>query len=257
MDIFILCLAAMLIGVSKAGFGGGTGIIVGPLLALLFPAKEAVALMLPLLLACDIFALYPYWRKWDAANVRVLFPGAMVGIVIGYLALGKMSDELLKRAIGGLAIGFALLQVYRDLIIRSEGRLAPRLWHGSLFGLGTGFVSTLSHVGGTLTTMYLIPQKLDSERFVGTTTALYFLVNAAKIPAYLSLDMLNTDVLVQDLPLLPVVFAGTFLGVYLNRRVPAAWFTRVVLVIVFVTGIQLLLGDWLRSKFSLLWSGAA
>jgi uncharacterized membrane protein YfcA len=241
MDIAILSLAALLIGVSKAGFGGGTGIIVGPVLALLFPAKEAVALMLPLLLACDIFALYPYWRKWDVPNVRVLLPGALIGILAAFPLLGHMSDEVLKKAIGGLAVGFALLQMYRDWIIRSDARLRPRLWHGSLFGFATGFVSTLSHVGGTLTTMYLIPQKLGSERFVGTTTALYFLVNAAKVPAFIHLDLFSRDILLLDLKLLPVVFVGTALGVYLNRHVPAAWFTRVVLVIVLVTGIKLLL----------------
>jgi uncharacterized protein len=242
MEIVILCLAALLIGVSKAGFGGGTGIIVGPILALLFPAKESVGLMLPLLVACDIFALYPYWRKWDLRNVQVLVPGALVGILCAYPLLQKMSDEGLKQAIGGLAVGFAILQIYRDWILKTDQRLEPRFWHGTLFGLGTGFVSTLSHVGGTLTTMYLLPQKLDSERFVGTTTAVYFLVNAAKVPAYIYLDMFNEEILMRDLQLLPVVFVGTFLGVYLNRHVPAQWFTRVVLVMVLVTGIKLLIG---------------
>lgn len=241
MELAILWLAALLIGVSKAGFGGGTGIIVGPLLALLFPAKEAVALMLPLLLACDIFALYPYWRKWDPENVRVLWPGALLGIACAVPLLGIMADDVLKKAIGGLAIGFALLQIYRDWIIQTQSRLKPEPWLGTIFGFGTGFVSTLSHVGGTLTTMYLIPQKLDSERFVGTTTALYFLVNAAKVPCFWYLGMFNRDMLLLDLQLMPVALVGTILGVYLNRRVPAGWFTRVILVIVLVTGVKLIL----------------
>jgi hypothetical protein len=241
LQVAVLCLVALLIGVSKSGFGGGTGILVGPLLALLFPARDSVALMLPLLISCDIMSLYPYWRKWDNLNVKVIFPGAVVGIVLGYFALGRMSDELLKKAIGGLAVGFALLQVYRDWVLRSETSLVPRWWHGSLVGAGTGFVSTLSHVGGAITTMYLIPQRLDNERFVGTTTALYFLVNVFKIPAYISLEMLTWDVLLKDLPLFPVVLVGTAIGVYLNRRVPSTWFTRVVLVVVLVTGIKLLL----------------
>jgi uncharacterized membrane protein YfcA len=242
-EFAILSLVALLIGVSKAGFGGGTGILVGPFLALLFPAKESVALMLPLLFACDIASLYPYWGKWDDRNVLVIMPGALLGIVLGGFALGKMSDEILKKTIGGLAIAFALLQIYRDWIVRSDKALVPNWWHGSAIGLGTGFVSTLSHVGGALTTMYLLPQKLDNERFVGTTTALYFLINVAKIPVYMSQDMLTTEVFTKDLPLFPVIFLGTALGVWLNRRVPSKWFSRVVLMVVFITGFHLLFKD--------------
>lgn len=240
MEVFILIVVGLLIGVSKAGFGGGTGIVVGPLLALLFPAKESVALMLPLLIACDVMALYPYWRKWDAFNVSIIYPGAVLGILLAYPALG-MSDLALRRSIGGLAIGFALLQVWRDWIVKTDAVLAPGWWGGTLVGVGTGFVSTLSHVGGTLTTMYLIPQRLDNERFVGTTTALYLLINIAKTPVFIHQDMLTWDVFQRALPLLPVVLVGTMLGVWLNRTVPGAWFSRVILVVVFVTGLQLLL----------------
>lgn len=236
-----LGFGALLIGVSKAGFGGGTGLLVGPLLALLFPAKEGVALMLPLLLACDLASLYPYWRQWDNRNVVVLLPGAAAGIVVGTLALDLVSDVLLAKTIGVLAVAFALLQVLRERIARRDAPFAPRLWHGSLTGFGTGFVSTLSHVGGVLTTMYLLPQRLDNVRFVGTTTAVYLLVNLAKVPAYVQLGMLDEEVLRRDLLFFPIVFVGTALGVYLNRRIPSALFTRVVLAIVLVTGVTLLL----------------
>jgi uncharacterized membrane protein YfcA len=237
----ILAVAALLIGVSKAGFGGGTGVLVGPLLMLLYPAKESVALMLPLLFACDVASLFPYWGKWDRRNVIVLTPGAFAGIAVGTYALGAVSDALLAKLIGGIAIAFGVLQVYRSWVARSETPLTPNFWHGTLVGFATGFVSTLSHVGGVLTTMYLLTQRLDGERFVGTTTAVYFLVNLGKLPAYLKLGMLDAAVFWQDLPFFPVVFLGTALGVYLNRRVPGAWFARIVLVFVLITGVKLLL----------------
>jgi uncharacterized membrane protein YfcA len=241
--ILILCVVALMIGVSKAGFGGGTGILVGPLLALIFPARESVGLMLPLLLACDVVALYPYWKKWDTRNVKVIVPGAVLGIVLGSFALEEISDRWLGKTIGALAIAFALLQIWRDWIVRTDKVLVPDWRTGSLIGLGTGFVSTLSHVGGTLTTMYLIPQRLDPERFVGTTTALYLLVNLGKCPAYIHARLITLDVLARDAPLIPVLVVGVILGVYLNRRVPSTWFSRVVLIAVFATGIKLLWPD--------------
>jgi hypothetical protein len=242
IEFFVLCFAALLIGITKAGFGGGTGVVIGPILALMFPAKETVGLMLPMLFLCDIASLFPYWRKWDNRNVAVLMPGAVIGIVIGSFALGIVDDQTLARTIGGMAMIFALLQIYRDWKLRTAKPFMPQVWHGTLAGLGTGFVSTLSHVGGVLTTMYLIPQRMDNVRFVGTTTAVYFLVNLCKIPAYVKLNMVNLNVLQRDLPLFPLVLVGTWLGVYLNRRVPSAWFSKVVLAIVLVTGVKLLMG---------------
>jgi len=41
-------LAVFLVVVSKAGFGGGTGLIGTPLLALTIPVADAAALLLPL-----------------------------------------------------------------------------------------------------------------------------------------------------------------------------------------------------------------
>lgn len=242
MEFAVLCLVALLIGVSKAGFGGGTGILVGPLLTLFFPAKDSIGMMLPMLFACDVISLFPYWRKWDTRNVLMLLPGAFVGVVLGSFALNHMDDYWLTKTIGGLAVGFALLQVYRDWIVKTATALTPRWWLAIPIGFGTGFVSTLSHVGGILTTMYLIPQKMDAERFVGTTTALYFLVNLIKIPPYIYLDVLKPEGFIRDLPLFPIVLIGTLLGVWLNRRVPGQWFARVVLVFVLLTGLKLLAG---------------
>lgn len=70
-----LVAGAILIGISKAGFGGGPGMLVPPLLALFIEdARIAVGLLLPLLLATDVFALRFYWGRWDKRNVVPIDP---------------------------------------------------------------------------------------------------------------------------------------------------------------------------------------
>lgn len=240
-EYVVLGAAALLIGVSKAGFGGGTGILVMPLLALMMDPRESLGLMLPLLLSCDIMSLYFFWREWDERNLLVLSASALAGIALGTAALDAISTAALSRTIGGLAVVFALLQVWRRSATTPHWR--PHVWLGLLIGFGTGFISTLAHVGGMLTVMYLLAQGLDSRRFVGTTTAVYFLINLAKVVPYWYLGTLTPAMLARDAPLLPVVFAGTVLGVFLNRRVPGEWFSRIVLAFVLITGVTLLLKD--------------
>ena len=76
-------VAVVIMGVAKAGFGGGIGLIATPLLALVLPVSDAAALMLPLLIACDGFALNHYIKSFDSRSIKRLLPGALVGISVG------------------------------------------------------------------------------------------------------------------------------------------------------------------------------
>jgi uncharacterized membrane protein YfcA len=238
-DQIAFAMAALLIGVSKAGFGGGIGILTGPLLTLFLGARTAIGNMLPLLVLCDVVALYPYWRQWDLVNIRHLLPGGIVGILLGAFALKYINEDLLARLIGGLAVVFSVLQFARAYLKRDEP-LEPRFWPGFFLGLATGFVSTLSHVGGLLTSMYLLAQKMDSRRFVATTTLFYFWVNLLKMPVYWQVGMIDADTFVADLPYAPIVIVGAVLGVALNRNVSDVWFGRIVYASVLVIGVYLL-----------------
>ena len=82
---FWLCAlgAVLLIGIAKAGFGGGVGILAVPLLALTVSVAEAAALLLPLLMACDVFAVQHYRETFDKVSVVRLLPGSILGIGAG------------------------------------------------------------------------------------------------------------------------------------------------------------------------------
>jgi hypothetical protein len=71
-------LAILILGIDKAGFGGGIGIVSTPLIALAIPVPEAAALMLPILLVADFFSLRHYYRTFDRASLRVLLPGSVL-----------------------------------------------------------------------------------------------------------------------------------------------------------------------------------
>lgn len=257
VDTIVLYLAALLIGLSKAGFGGGTGILVTPMLASILPAKEAVGLMLPLLFATDIMALFHYWGKWNRRNVLFLVPGALVGILIGTMILGIIPDIYLKKFIGAMACIFGIFQGVRSLRARADARSreeqrdrsdapAPARWirylYGTVAGMTTGIISTLAHIGGVITTMYLLPQGLSNQAFVGTCTAVYFLINLMKIGPYIKLGLLSGPVLRQDLLLLPAIAAGVIIGIAINKRISQKLFSSIVLVLVLITGIKLLVG---------------
>jgi uncharacterized protein len=77
----------IILGVAKSGFGGGVGIIAVPMFALAFGAQRGGAILLPLLLAADVFSVYHHWGGWDKKTLAVLAPGTVFGIFAGAVLL--------------------------------------------------------------------------------------------------------------------------------------------------------------------------
>ncbi|MEY3272610.1 MAG: hypothetical protein RLZZ341_1511, partial [Pseudomonadota bacterium] len=121
---YALAVPAVLItGLSKSGFASGFGALATPLLALAVPAPQAAAVMLPLLIAMDATGVQQMWRHRDRALVRRLVPWGVVGIVIGTLLFGVLSD----RAVAGVLGALTLLFLAQRLLfpIRRDGRPPP------------------------------------------------------------------------------------------------------------------------------------
>jgi uncharacterized membrane protein YfcA len=236
----ILSLGAFLIGLTKAGFGGGAFMVVTPLLAMVLPPKIGLGLMLPLLLATDVMALVYYRGRWDHRNIAVLLPPALLGIALGGYLLQILSSELLVRLIGLLSLAFGSVQLYRIRLPLPTGEPRFRPWLGAILGFAAGVTSTLAHLGGVLTTIFLLPQRLGPARFVATATALFFFMNAAKLPAYFHQGLLPPEIWREAGTLLPALVVGVLFGFALNGRVSPRRFDVIVIVVVFATGLYLL-----------------
>ena len=162
---FLLCAlpAVFLTGLSKGGFGGALGGIAVPLLALSTSPTQA-AIMLPILCLADVAGLKAYVGQWDVANLKVMLPGALIGIGIGSLTFGLLDERLIGLLIGVIAVAFVLFGSI-------AGSQAPRPLHkgrGVLLSSLAGFTSFVAHAGGPPVMMHLLPQQLDKLRFVAT-----------------------------------------------------------------------------------------
>lgn len=235
--------AVLVTGVSKGGFGGGLGIIAVPLMALVVPPAKAAAIMLPLLCLMDLIGLRAYRRRWDARVLRVMLPGAALGIGLGALAFGYLDESLVRLLLGGIAAVFA----GRYFVGGRAGRPAEahRPLLGGFWGMVAGFTSTLAHAGGPPANVYLLPLRLDKTTFVGTVVVFFAATNLAKVVPYAALGLFGQEVLLTALVLAPVAAAGMVLGVWLHSRVNERLFYGVCYLFVLLTGLKLV-ADGLR-----------
>jgi uncharacterized membrane protein YfcA len=233
--------AVLLTGISKGGFGSALGGVAVPLMALCISPVQAAAVMLPILCLMDLVGLRAYYRKWDTANLKIMLPGALAGIVIGALTFGLLSDSAIRILIGGLAIAFTVNN-WLGLAAQQApaGRSVPK---GAFWSGVSGLTSFIAHAGGPPVMVYLLPQKMDKVRYVATVSVFFTFVNAVKLIPYAWLGQFSSDNLATSLALAPLVPLGVRFGMWLQDRINTTWFYRIAQTGLLVTGIQLIYRD--------------
>ncbi len=253
--MMIAALGVLFIGVSKAGLGGGLGMLTTPLCVLAFgalgkPPAFAIGLLLPLLSAGDAFSLYHYWGKWNRATLKYLMPGVVAGIFVGVQLIDVLSPRQLNIAIGMLAVCFVVFQFVKERVFQAEGTFLPSHKVGIPCGLGAGITSSVAHGAGPLVAVYLIPQKLPKEIYMSTHVLIFTMINWIKMPFFVAKGIITWESLRTGLFYLPLIPVGVWMGLWLNRRLSEKTFLKVVYGFTLATGIQLIfnfdLVGWLR-----------
>jgi uncharacterized membrane protein YfcA len=228
--------AVIMLGLSKGGFSG-IGMVATPLLALIMPPLQAAAILLPIILLQDALSCWVYRRIWDPWNLKVMLPGAAIGVAAAWLFAAHVSEGAIRLLVGLIALGFALHSWLRR---KSAGTPAkPKAAHGVVWGGLAAFTSTLIQIGGPPYFAFVLPQRLEKLLFVGTTIWFFALVNAMKVAPYFALGQFSTTGLATSALLIPVAVASNVFGIWLVRKTPEALFYKITNLLVFLIGVEL------------------
>jgi uncharacterized membrane protein YfcA len=231
-------VAVLLLGLAKGGFSG-VGLAATPLLALFVPPLQAAAILLPIMLLQDVVSVWVYRRDWDAWNLKVLLPGALIGITAGWAFAAQVSDSHLKLALGAISVAFVLNAWFGK---KDKPAYRPGVLSGLFWGTGCGFTSMISHAGGPPYYMHMLPQKLDRITFAATSAVFFGLINAIKLLPFSLLGQFTQENLFTSAFLAPLAIATNFFGIWLVRVIPNEMFYRVIYVLVFLIGLELMRG---------------
>ncbi len=228
--------AVIMLGLSKGGFSG-IGMVATPLLALLLPPLEAAAILLPIILLQDAMSCWVYRRVWDPWNLKVMLPGAVVGVAAAWLFAAHVSEAIIRLSVGLIALSFALNSWLRRN--RPAVTVPPKVTYGVVWGGLAAFTSTLVQIGGPPYFAFMLPQRLEKMLFVGTTVWFFALVNLMKVAPYFALGQFSTSGLATSVVLIPLAVVSNMAGVWLVRVTPEALFYKITNVLVLLIGIIL------------------
>jgi uncharacterized membrane protein YfcA len=196
--------------------------------------------MLPILLTIDAIGLVVFRGRGDGANLRLIIPGALLGIGLGWLTFGQVDARWIRLLIGIEAVLFAFDRFRAARSPASAVPPAPTLGPGIFWSALSGFTSFVSHAGGPPIMQYLMPQNMDKMRLVGTTVIYFSVVNFSKLGPYAALGLLDLSNLGVSLLLAPVIPLGYFIGYRLLHAVDMRGFNLVTAWTLLAAGIKLI-----------------
>ena len=138
--LFLTLAGVFVIAFMKGSFGGGFAIIGIPLLALVMDPLTAGALLAPLFVAMDVFALR-YWKPatWSKPDLALLLPGLVAGIVAGTLLLSVLDGRAITIIIALITLVFAGLWFKGGGEVVVRPRSVPKALAA---GIGSGVSAT-------------------------------------------------------------------------------------------------------------------
>lgn len=232
---YVAIPAVILLGLAKGGFAG-LGIASTPMLALYLPPLEAAALILPILITQDLISAYVYRKDWDSWNLKVMLPGAVIGMTLAWILAAYLSDAFVRIVVGGIGLTFVANTLLRRTRVEPHPKTAAS---GVLWGGVSGFTSFMTQGGGPPFQVHILPQRLPKMTLVGTTTMFFTVVNLLKIGPYFLLDQFTAKNFATSLILLPIAVLANFSGIWLVRRTPTDLFYRIAYVLLFVISLIL------------------
>lgn len=234
----LLILAAFFVGLSKGGLPAVAMLSV-PLLSLTMSPLVAAVLLLPIYILSDMVSVWLYRRQFSLANVKLLIPAGLCGVLIGWATATVVSDRMVSLFIGVMGISFCLYTWSKG---KHDTPAAPvSVPKGLFWGTLSGFTSFISHAGAPPFQIYILPQRLPKMVFAGTTTLVFTAVNLAKIIPYSNLYPYTEATLKVSALLLPVAALGTVVGKQLIQRLSEKWFFLAVQIALFLISIRLVI----------------
>ena len=246
--ILVAVSAVFIVALSKSGLLGSLGMVGVPLMSLVMPAREAAGMLLPILLVMDAVGLWAYRRQFDFNILKIMLPGAALGIAIGWALSSFITDEAVLLLVGLITLAF-VADEWLPLRKKLAGLPPSSLW-GRFWGATAGFTSFVSHTGGPPFQIYTLPLRMAPPVYAGTAVWFFAIVNTTKLLPYFFLGQLSVSNLKLSFALAPVAIVGMLLGVWLVRRISVKVFYRLTYFLVFLLALKLTY-DGIRGTFGI------
>ena len=217
------------------GFGGA--LISLPFLLFVMPLPDAVAYITIFYAIASPIHIYKEWEQIDKKLIKKLLIASIIGVIVGGLVLMYSKPSILKKALGV----FIILFVINKSVSKNSYTFPPKVEY--LFGFLGGFFAGVFSTGGPLYVIAVKNAVVDIKIFRATMFAVLGLVTFLRIPVLIAGGVLQINQLYYSLAVLPFFLLSLVLGKKVYLKLNEAFLTKVVLVILLISGLLLIFKD--------------
>ncbi|MFB3766578.1 MAG: sulfite exporter TauE/SafE family protein [Methanotrichaceae archaeon] len=232
---FLIIFAAMFI---RALTGFGSALISIPFLSILFGAKYAIPFILLYECLIDIMILGRDGLKLknDINHAWPFLITGLIGIPLGTKVLVLSSERLLKIVIGASLIIFSALLLWNVNLKLKRDRFG-----NAAVGLLGGFLCGSIGMPGPPMALLLSSQGTAKEEFRRLIVIFLTVVDFLTFFYFLWMGLIDANMLLQGLKLLPAMVLGFLGGNFVFGKVDEVTFRRLALGITLAAGLLLIL----------------
>jgi len=221
----------------KGALGFGFPLIAVPLTANLIGARTAVVLIaIPVVFGNFLILMRGGGSAEELRRFGGMLAGVVAGTVIGAQLLGRLDPGVVSLIVGISAVLLAVL---------SWGNLMPPISPkahrvaGPTVGVAAGVLGGATGIYAPLIAAYVHALQVDKRAFVYWLTAAFFLGGAVQVLSYWRLGLYNWNLVTYAVATFVPVVVGTWLGFWIQDRLPVTLFRRLVLLLVLASGVNL------------------
>ncbi len=223
----------MVFGVT--GFGASP--ITIPLLVHVLPLTFVLALAAILDLASAMVLGFHTRREADTRELVALVPFTLIGLALGVTLLVHLPRDTTLLALGLFVCVYALYVMLR----RDAARRLSRGWAAPA-GIAGGVIGALFGVGGPPYVMYITGRVASPAAQRATISQMVILNVGLRVVAFALAGLLGSGTLwIAVAILLPVAWAGVWVGNRVHIRMPPTVVTRVIGAALLVSGVTIVI----------------
>lgn len=209
-------------------------------MALAFGAKESTGLVVPLLVAGDIFAVVYYNRHTKWSYIGRFLPWMLLGILIGVLIGNDLPDKTFKITMAIIILGSVIMMYWWD---RRKSKVVPTHWlFAGFIGTIAGITTMIGNLAGAFSNIYFLAMRIPKNEFIGTAAWLFLIINVFKLPFHIWVwGTITPETLLINLKLLPGVIVGIFVGIRLVKIIKEAFYRKLILILTAAGAVLILL----------------
>ncbi len=222
----------------KGALGFGFPLIAVPLTANLIGARAAVVLIaIPVVFSNFLILVRGGGSAEELRRFGGLLVGVAAGTVIGAQLLGRLDPGVVSLIVGIAAVLLAVL---------AWGNLMPPISPnahrvaGPTVGVAAGVLGGATGIYAPLIAAYVHALQVDKRVFVYWLTAAFFLGGVVQVGSYWRLGLYSWKLVMYALATFVPVVVGTWLGFWIQDRLPVTLFRRLVLLLVLASGVNLI-----------------